>query len=263
MCGIAGFTHKDYRVRPKCIENAVRSLIHRGPDQQGVYESPEVSLGAVRLAIIDLNGGDQPLISPDGDTVLIFNGEIYNHVELRERLRALGHEFDSSSDTEVVLHAFRQWGTECLSKLRGMFAFAVWTQSKKRLTLARDRLGIKPLYFYRAWNDIVFGSEIKAILTHPAVDRRLDIDGLNCFLRLNYVPAPYTMIQGIEKLPPGHFLEWTDGHIRLERYWQPPAEVRSRSLEDAKEELDALLRQSVNEHLVADVPVGIWASGGI
>ena len=263
MCGIAGFTHKDYRVRPKCIENAVRTLIHRGPDQQGVYESPEVSLGAVRLAIIDLNGGDQPLISTDGDTVLIFNGEIYNHVELRDRLRALGHHFVSSSDTEVVMQAFRQWGTECFSKLRGMFALAVWTQSKKRLTLARDRLGIKPLYFYRAWNDIVFGSEIKAILTHPAVDRRLDMDGLNCFLRLNYVPAPHTMIDGVEKLPPGHFLEWTNGNVQLTSYWQPPAEIRPRSLGEAKEELDGLLKESIREHLIADVPVGIWASGGI
>src|SRR5437773_12509540 len=130
MCGIAGFTHKDYRVRPKCIENAVRTLIHRGPDQQGVYESSEVSLGAVRLAIIDLNGGDQPLVSMDGDTVLIFNGEIHNHVELRDRLRALGHHFVSSSDTEVVMHAFRQCGTECFPKLPRMLALAVCTQSK-------------------------------------------------------------------------------------------------------------------------------------
>src|SRR5215471_659463 len=133
LCGIAGFTHKDCRVSPGYIESAVRALIHRGPDQQGVYESPDVSLGAVRLAIIDVNGGNQPLASSDGDTVLVFNGEIYNHATLRQRLRALGHQFVSSSDTEVVLHAFRQWGVQSFTRLRGMFALAVWTGSKKRL----------------------------------------------------------------------------------------------------------------------------------
>src|SRR5262249_32464506 len=159
------------------------ALVHRGPDQQGVYESPDVSLGAVRLAIIDLKGGDQPLISDDGDTVLVFNGEIYNHATLRHRLRGLGHHFVSSSDTEVVLHAFRQWGIEALTTFRGMFAVGVWTQSSKRLILARDRLGIKPLYFCRAGNDVIFGSEIKSLLMHPAVERHLDLNGLNCFLR--------------------------------------------------------------------------------
>jgi asparagine synthase (glutamine-hydrolysing) len=263
LCGIAGFTHKDHRVKLTSIQRALQALIHRGPDQQGVYESPDVALGAVRLAIIDLTGGDQPLISSDGNTVLVFNGEIYNHASLRQRLRAMGHRFISSSDTEVVVHAFRQWGSKCFSRLRGMFALAVWTQSKKQLILARDRLGIKPLYFYCAGHDILFGSEIKAIMAHPAVGRQVDIDGLNCFLRLNYVPAPYTMIQGIEKVPPGHFLEWVDGKAHLEAYWQPPSEIRSCDLEEAKEELDHLLKESISEHLIADVPVGIWASGGI
>jgi asparagine synthase (glutamine-hydrolysing) len=263
LCGIAGFTHKGCRVSPGYIDSAVRALIHRGPDQQGVYESPDVSLGAARLAIIDVNGGNQPLASSDGDTVLVFNGEIYNHATLRQRLRALGHQFVSSSDTEVVLHAFRQWGVQSLIRLRGMFALAVWTGSKKRLVLARDRLGIKPLYFYCTGNDIVFGSEIKSILSHPAIDRQFDMDGLNCFLRLNYIPAPYTIIDGIEKMPPGHFLEWTGGKTHLEQYWQPPSEIRPRSVDDAKEELDDLLRMSIREHLIADVPVGIWASGGI
>ncbi|HYR42892.1 MAG TPA: asparagine synthase (glutamine-hydrolyzing), partial [Terriglobia bacterium] len=263
MCGIVGFTLKNRRVRPDCIRNAVRALVHRGPDQQGIYESPDVSLGAVRLRIIDLTGGEQPFISGDGDTILVFNGEIYNHVELRDRLQAIGHRFVSTSDTEVVLQAFREWDTQCFSRLRGMFALAIWTRSQKRLVLARDRMGIKPLYFYRTASDLLFGSEIKAILEDPAVDRQIDIDGLNCFLRLNYVPAPYSMIQGIEKLPPGHLLEWIDGKTRFHAYWRPPTEIRQRSIEDAKEELDYLLRDSVREHLISDVPVGVWASGGI
>jgi len=263
VCGIAGFTQTNYRLEPSCIRNAVRALLHRGPDQQGIYESPDVSLGAVRLRIIDLIGGDQPLISADGDTVLVFNGEIYNHRELRDQLRAKGYRFSSCSDTEVVLHAFREWDTRCFSRLRGMFAIAIWTPSQKRLVLARDRVGIKPLYFYRAGTDLFFGSEIKAILEHPGVERQIDIDALNCFLRLNYVPAPYTMVDGIRKLPPGNLLEWIDGKTRFRTYWQPPAETRRRTLEDAKEELDSLLRDSVREHLVSDVPIGIWASGGI
>ena len=211
MCGIAGFTHRFHRVSPSCIRNAIRALVHRGPDQQGVYESSDVSLGAVRLRIIDLTGGDQPVISEDGDVILVFNGEIYNHGELRDQLRAKGCRFISSTDTEVVLHAFREWGIECLKRLRGMFALAIWIRSQKRLVLVRDRIGIKPLYFCRAGSDLLFGSEIKAILQDPVVERQIDLDGLNCFLRLNYVPAPYTMVRSIEKLPPGHVMELTDG----------------------------------------------------
>ena len=263
MCGIVGFTRRFHFVDPDCIRNAVRALVHRGPDQQGVYESADISLGAVRLRIIDLTGGDQPIMSEDGDVILVFNGEIYNHEELRERLRARGCRFVSSSDTEVVLHAFREWDVECFQKLRGMFALAIWTRSQKRLVLARDRLGIKPLYFYRSGNDVLFGSEIKAIFQDPVVERQIDLDGLNCFLRLNYVPAPYTMVRGIEKLPPGQLLEWIDGQVKFRTYWQPPTEIRKRTLEDAKEELDSLIRDSVREHLISDVPVGIWASGGL
>jgi len=238
-------------------------LVHRGPDQQGIYESSDVSLGAVRLRIIDLNGGDQPIISEDGDVILVFNGEIYNHGELRDQLRARGCRFVSSTDTEVVLHAFREWGIDCLKRFRGMFALAIWIRSQKRLVLARDRIGIKPLYFCRAGSDLLFGSEIKALLQDPAVERQIDLDALNCFLRLNYVPAGYTMVRGIEKLLPGHVLEWTDGQTRSYAYWQPATDIRHRTLEDAKEELDGLLRDSVREHLVSHVPLGIWASGGI
>jgi asparagine synthase (glutamine-hydrolysing) len=266
MCGIVGFTHKNPPVSSARIRELTSSLKHRGPDQQGTYESPDISLGAVRLKIIDLHSGDQPMFSEDRDTVLVFNGEIYNHAELREELEGLGHRFTSRSDTEVVLHAFLEWGTRCFARLRGMFGLALWTESQKRLVLARDRVGIKPLYFYRKNGDIYFSSELKGILLHPEVDRFMDLDGLNCYLCLNYVPSPHTLVQGIEKLAPGHMLIWHDGVAKTEAYWRYPTRAGShqtQSLEAAKEELDSLLRLSVREHMISDVPLGVWASGGI
>jgi asparagine synthase (glutamine-hydrolysing) len=266
MCGIAGFTHEDRSVQPDLIRGATASLIHRGPDQQGVYESPHASLGAVRLSIIDLVSGEQPMRSQDGDTVLVYNGEVYNHAELRAELQGLGHRFLSHSDTEVVLHAFLEWDTECFRRLRGMFGLALWCESRRRLVLARDRVGIKPLYFCRKGRDIYFSSELKGILYHPEVDRNLDLDGLNCYLRVNYVPAPFTLVQGIEKLLPGQMLTWQSGTTKVESYWRlptrPPA-PKALSVSAAKEQLDFLLRESIKEHLIADVPVGVWASGGL
>jgi asparagine synthase (glutamine-hydrolysing) len=266
MCGIAGFTHKNHSVKPGLMQRAISSLIHRGPDQQGVYESSHISLGVVRLSIIDLVSGHQPMRSEDGDTVLAYNGEVYNHAELRAELERLGHRFFTSSDTEVVLHAFLEWDTECFRRLRGMFGLALWCESRQRLVLARDRVGIKPLYFYRKCSDIYFSSELKGILCHPDIDRTLDLDGLNCYLRVNYVPSPFTLIRGIEKLPPGHILTWQSGTTSLQSYWRGAAAVthqKAWSVGAAKEQLDFLLRESIKEHMIADVPVGLWASGGL
>lgn len=264
MCGIAGFTHKNRVVSAGRIHGATHSLVHRGPDQQGSYDFPDISLGAVRLKIIDLHSGDQPMFSEDGDTVLVFNGEIYNHADLRKELEARGHRFTSRSDTEIVLHAFLEWDKDCLSRLRGMFAIALWTQSKKRLLLARDRMGIKPLYFHRRGEDLYFGSELKAILAHPEVERRMNLVGLSLYLSLNYVPCPHTLIEGIEKLAPGHLLEWRDGQVRTEAYWRLEfCPQTAGTLESACEELDSLLKQSLREHLISDVPLGVWMSGGI
>ena len=188
------------------------------------------------MKIIDLAAGDQPIKSDDGDTVIVFNGEIYNHAELRVELEKLGHRFHSRADTETVLHAFIEWDTACFSRLRGMFAVALWTESSQRLVLARDRMGIKPLYFTRRGNYIFFGSELKAILIHPEIDRRLSMEGLDCYLSLNYVPCPWTLVEGIEKLPPGHWLEWRNGEIRSEAYWTLPfVTPRQRTFESAKE----------------------------
>jgi asparagine synthase (glutamine-hydrolysing) len=264
LCGIAGFTHKNWVPDPDRIRSATATLIHRGPDQQGVFESQIVSLGATRLKIIDLGHGDQPITAEDADATIVFNGEIYNHLELRSELEDLGHRFRSHCDTETVLHAFLEWDTQCFSRLRGMFAIALWTESNRRLILARDRMGIKPLYFARRGEDIFFGSELKAIFVHPEIERRLSLEGLDCYLALNYIPCPWTLVEGIEKLPPGQWLEWRDGAVSTHSYWiLPVPKPAERTLESAKEELDALLRQSIREHLVSDVPLGMWLSGGV
>ena len=265
MCGIVGFTHKNRPSGGERIREATAALLHRGPDQQGVFETPNVSLGAVRLKIIDLISGEQPMRSDDGDSVLVFNGEIYNYAEVREELRARGHRFTTRSDTEVVLKAFLEWDTGCLARLRGMFGLALWRESRRRLVLARDRMGIKPLYYSRRGDDIYFASELKAIFIHPEIDRAISLDGLNCYLRLNWVPAPHTLVRDIVKLLPGHLLVWEDGQVRTECYWRCapdplPAQI---TLEEAKQQLDSLLQRSVKEHLVSDVPLGVWASGGI
>ncbi len=264
MCGIVGFTHLDRSVDAARIRRATRSLIHRGPDEQGVFESPSVSLGAVRLKIIDLDHGQQPMSTDDGATVIAFNGEIYNTAELRGELESRGHRFRSRCDTEVLLRAFVEWDTECFSRVRGMFGVALWTESRKRLVIARDRMGIKPVYFARRGRDLYFASELKGILEHPEIERRLDMAGLHHFLSLNYVPAPHTLIEGIEKLRPGHWLEWCNGEVRDESYWELKFRPDSKiTLDSAKEELDSLLRESVREHMVSDVPLGVWASGGL
>ncbi|MGH9744350.1 MAG: asparagine synthase (glutamine-hydrolyzing) [Candidatus Acidiferrum sp.] len=264
MCGIAGFTHKNWTPEPERIERATATLAHRGPDQQGVLRSSVLSMGAARLKIIDLEGGDQPIVTDDGETAIVFNGEIYNHLELRAELEKLGHEFHSHSDTETVLHAFVEWDTQCFSRLRGMFAIAFWNKSSRRLVLARDRMGIKPLYIARRGEDVFFGSELKTIFIHPEFERRLSVAGLACYLSLNYVPCPWTLVEGIEKLPPGQWLEWRDGKVSVETYWKLPAgPSKERSLDSACEELDSLLQQSVREHLLSDVPLGLWLSGGI
>ncbi|MBI2679885.1 MAG: asparagine synthase (glutamine-hydrolyzing) [Candidatus Solibacter usitatus] len=264
MCGIAGFTHLQRPADPSLIQRITASLIHRGPDQQGVYESPRISLGAVRLKVIDLASGDQPMVSQDGATVIAFNGEIYNHRELRRELDGRGHRFRGHCDTELVLAAFREWDRDCFRRLRGMFAVALWTESASRLVLARDRMGIKPLYFARRGSDLYFGSELKAILEHPAISRVLDLAALEDYLSLNYVPKSRTLVEGVEKLAPGHWLDWRSGEIASAAYWQLVFDPqKSWTLEGAKERLDELLRDSVREHLVADVPLGVWSSGGI
>lgn len=264
MCGIAGYTHYQRRADAHRIRRATYALTHRGPDQHGFYEAESVSLGAVRLRIIDLEGGDQPLKSRDENAVLVFNGEIYNNTELRKELRERGHNFRTQCDTETVLEAFLEWDIDCLSRLRGMFALAIWFERENRLVLARDRMGIKPLYVSRRGADLYFGSELKALFVHREIDRRIDPRGLHYFTSLNYVPSPHTLVEGIEKLPPGHWLEWRKSSLRSAAYWTLGFRPQNHySLDSAAEELDSLLKESVREHLISDVPLGIWCSGGL
>ena len=264
MCGIAGFTRLGREVNRGVAQRITEALRHRGPDQQGVFEGSVATLCAVRLKIIDLTGGDQPFVSSDGNTAIAFNGEIYNHREIRVELEQRGYRFRSQCDTETVLNAFLEWDTACFSRMRGMFAAAIWNEAQQRLVLARDRMGIKPLYYYRAGDDVYFGSEVKAILEHSDIPRRLDMGALDSYLAVNYVPGSHTLFEGIHKVPPGYLLEWRRGKLSCGA-WTKPATYSQRrwNLAEAKEELDALLRASIREHLVSDVPLGVWASGGL
>jgi asparagine synthase (glutamine-hydrolysing) len=263
MCGIAGFTRLGTTVNPGVARRLTEVLFHRGPDQQGVFEGSVATLCAVRLKIIDLGGGDQPIVTEDGDTAIAFNGEIYNHREIRKELESLGHRFRSNCDTETVLRAFVQWDTDAFTRMRGMFGVALWTESRKRLVLARDRMGIKPLYYYTDSSDICFGSELKAIFEHRRVPRQIDLAALDTYLSVNYVPGDRTLIDGIRKVPPGCFLEWRNGRVRIDSWVKPAERRKPASYAAAKEELDYLLRESIREQLVSDVPLGIWASGGV
>ncbi len=199
----------------------------------------------------------------DGDCVIVFNGEIYNHAELRHDLEQLGHRFQSHCDTEVALRAFTQWDVDCFRRFRGMFAAAFWQESTQRLVLVRDRLGIKPLYFAIRGRNLHFGSELKAILEHPGIPRQLSETALGYYLSLNYVPSPLTLVKGIEKVAAGTWLECRNGNLRTEAYWRNTFNPREMSLAEACEELDGLLKSSIAEHLISDVPLGIWASGGL
>jgi asparagine synthase (glutamine-hydrolysing) len=264
VCGVAGFTHSTSVPDASRIRNVVGCLIHRGPDHRGCYETPTASLGAARLRVIDPESGDQPLLAPDGMTAIAFDGKVYNHAELRTELEHRGYRFRTRTDTETVLAAFLEWDTSCFSRLRGMFAVAFWTESSRRLVLARDRMGIKPLYIARHRGEIYFGSEIKAIFAHPEIERRLSLSGLDCYLALNYVPCPGTLAEGVEKLPPGYWLEWRDGEVRSAAYWRLPDTPQPFwTLDAARCELDGLLKQAMREHLLSDVPLGVWLNGGL
>ena len=208
MCGICGKLYYDAEkhVAPDMIQQMMDIIVHRGPDGEGKYLSGPVGLGHRRLAIIDLNRGAQPMCNEDKTVWIVFNGEIYNFRSLREELVQKGHRFSSTSDTEAVLHAYEEYGVDCLSRLQGMFAFALWDEKDKTLLLARDRVGIKPLYYYDSGKSIVFGSEIKSLLVDPEVSREIDLESIDRFLSYLYLPGNKTLFQGIHKLEPGHYL---------------------------------------------------------
>lgn len=240
-----------------------RTLAHRGPDGEGYYNADGIALGHRRLSVIDLETGQQPMTTSDGRYTIVFNGEIYNFRELRKELEARGARFRTRSDTEVLLEAYAAWGKDALPKLRGMFAFAIWDAKERLLFLVRDRLGLKSVYFAQAGNSLIFASEIKGLLAHPQVSREIDFLALDDFLTYLYVPAPRTIFRGVRELPPGHWLEWRDGHLKLHRYWDVTFRAESRPLAECVDELNATLSEAVRLRLVSDVPLGVFLSGGM
>lgn len=268
MCGIAGILQLDPQcsVDSESLERMTRTLVHRGPDDEGFYRDGPVGLGHRRLSIIDLEGGSQPLSNEDGSVWVVFNGEIFNFPDLRDALVRAGHTFRTRSDTECIVHLYEEHGPEgCASRLVGQFAFALWDRRARRLFLARDHLGIKPLY-YRATEDrLTFGSEIKALLEDDACPRELDRDGLLDYLSYGYVPAPGTIFRGIRKLPPGHWLSGDSAGLRTGCFWKPPVPVDAANVseEECARRLGELLRDSVRSQLMSDVPLGAFLSGGI
>ncbi|HEY7203371.1 MAG TPA: asparagine synthase (glutamine-hydrolyzing) [Methylomirabilota bacterium] len=267
MCGIAGiFLRNGDSVGEQPLQAMTTCLAHRGPDGDGFFRRGPIGLGHRRLAIIDLVTGDQPMSNEDVGITVVFNGEIYNFRELRRELEARGRRFRTASDTEVLLRAYEEYGVDCLRHLRGMFAFAIWDDHRRRLFLARDRVGIKPLVY--AWDGqrLLFASEPKAILEDPSIPRRIDWEALRDYLTLHYIPSPRTIFADIRKLPPGCFLtvDLDGGEPKVERYWdlrfQP--DVR-RSEADWLEGLQAHLHDAVRSHLVSDVPIGAFLSGGM
>jgi len=272
MCGIAGFLEIGEPTSRPVLETMTRTLVHRGPDGEGYFHDAAagIGLGHRRLSIIDLVGGAQPLANEDGSVRVVYNGEIYNHLELRRDLEARGHAFRTRTDTEVLVHLYEEHGDRLVERLNGMFAFAIWDGKRRRLLLARDRIGIKPLYYARLAGRLVFGSELKAILEHPAVPRRLDPTALSDFLAFLYVPAPKSIFRDVFKLPPAHTLTLDAGALAaghppvLRCYWRPRFEPDPDVEEaEAKEALAALLTASVRRRLMSDVPLGAFLSGGV
>jgi asparagine synthase (glutamine-hydrolysing) len=262
MCGICGIASPRGAVDPERLARMSATLVHRGPDSDGTFVADGVGLAARRLSIIDLADGDQPIANEDGTVVVVQNGEIYNYAELTHQLRRAGHTFRTHCDTEVLVHAYEEWELGFAERLRGMFAIAIWDERRRRLVLARDRYGIKPLYYRAAGDELSFASELRAL---PRGE--IDLDALECLLAFNSIPAPYSIFRDVRKLPQGHLLVWKDGRETLERYARPapvPAdEVRADEEAELVEELRARLRDSVRAHLVSDVPVGVLLSGGV
>ena len=255
------------RVESVLIDNMRQTMVHRGPDGHGTFIDGQIGLGHQRLSIIDIDSGQQPMtINENGRSLtIVFNGEIYNYLELQNDLKSHGHHFMTRSDTEVILMSYIKWGEQCVERFRGMFSFAIWDSNNKRLFISRDRLGIKPLYYYLDQNVFVFASEVKAILASGLVERCMELSSLDAFMTLGYVPAPQTMFKGIFKLMPGHNMTvYADGKFKTRRYWNVTYQEKSdRSFEQIQNELDTLLKESVRIRLMSEVPLGVFLSGGL
>jgi asparagine synthase (glutamine-hydrolysing) len=259
MCGIAGFNWMDKNI----IKKMMKSISHRGPDESGTYFDDNISFGHQRLKIIDLKTGKQPIHNEDESIQIIFNGEIYNYLDLKKDLEQKGHRFYTNTDTEVIVHSYEEYGMNCVNKFNGMFAFAIWDSNKKKLFLARDRLGIKPLYYYFNREKFIFASEIKAILEWEEIDRKVDINALNEYFTYRYVPSNRTMFENIYKLLPGHILVFENNKTNISRYWDLKENITNNPESYYISKLQELLRASIKMRLISDVPLGVYLSGGI
>jgi asparagine synthase (glutamine-hydrolysing) len=267
MCGIAGFVNFLGHDRSEAAERVRRMtdvLVHRGPDAKGVYVDDRAALGHRRLSIIDLRGGQQPMGVLDGRVQIVFNGEVYNFRELRTHLETVGHRFHTSSDTEVILRGYLEWGTDCLPRLNGMFAFAIWDARTHRLFLARDRVGKKPLYYFQTGGQIAFASELKALRAGNLVADEIDVQALDCYFSFGYVPAPMSIYKSVKKLPAASYKSVSPAGAEQGRYWDLSfADVVERDLDEAAEELESLLDEAVRCRLMSEVPLGAFLSGGL
>ena len=263
MCGFCGFTGK-VENKEQVIENMMNKIIYRGPDSKGVHVDDDIALGFRRLSIIDLADGAQPIYNEDGTKVIVFNGEIYNYQSIREDLIKKGHVFKTKTDTEVILHGYEEYGADVLNKFRGMFGIAIWDLISKELFIARDYFGIKPMYYTQVGNDLVFGSEIKCILTHPNVKKELNIHALQNYLSFQYGVPNDTFFKDIFCLQPGHYVKFKDGKVDITRYWEPKFMVNDSWEEDRLvEEIDKVFKESVEAHKISDVEVGCFLSSGV
>jgi asparagine synthase (glutamine-hydrolysing) len=268
MCGIAGYTtfHKTFGDPVKIIGDMIHTLAPRGPDGEGVHVDPPVVMGHRRLSIIDISGGSQPMSTPDGRFTVVYNGEIYNYIELRAALEARGCRFYTTSDTEVLLQQFALDGPKSLQEFNGIFAFAIWDRDRQQLFLARDRMGVKPLYYTVAGDDLIFASEMKAMLAHPQTGREIDPLSVSKYFTYSYIPAPHSIFKGVNKLEPGTCLTFGRNGLHKTIYWDIPMEdnpVNTAPLTECAEGLRELLRDAVKKQLRSDVPVGVFLSGGI
>lgn len=263
MCGFCGFTGK-VENKEQVIENMMEKIIYRGPDSKGTHVDDDIALGFRRLSIIDLADGTQPIYNEDETKVIVFNGEVYNYKEIREDLVKKGHIFRTKTDTEVILHGYEEYGPEVLNKFRGMFSIAIWDLVSKELFIARDFFGIKPMYYTQVGNDLVFGSEIKCILTHPNVKKELNIHALQNYLSFQYGVPNDTFFENIYCLQPGHYLKFKDGKLEITRYWKPEFKIDDAwEYDKLVEEIDKTFKDSVEAHKISDVEVGCFLSSGV
>lgn len=263
MCGFCGFVDTTLEDKAPVLSSMMDKIIHRGPDSSGTFIDNNIAMGFRRLSIIDLEEGAQPLYNETERFVLTFNGEIYNYLSIREKLVAAGHTFKTHTDSEVLIHGYEEYGTSLLSHLRGMFAFTIWDREKNILFGARDFFGIKPFYFHKDGSRFVYGSEVKSILEHPAVNKELNPEALENYLTFQYSPTTDTFFKGISKLPPAHFFILEGEHFEVKRYWEPTFNETDDTLENYVDAIDKTMKESIESHKISDVEVGCFLSSGV